>query len=435
MKSLFFKVINSNQLILLIFFLTHILLMIFIGNFTGFAPDEYGYAEVLKFLYEENQSTKNFLVWANSDILFLQLLYLPAKAFISIGISEVISLRLQSIFLITLTLRILVTNLDIKRIQYVKCKFLIISGFYLPSFFLWTTLGLRESFLMLWLTLIMIYSFKLQQSQNFRFVIPIGIGIYGLSQTKLYLYVLTAISFIIVMLINTFMERKVTLVRIVLLLSILSPLAFNSSYLRQVYIVSNDVIRSFQQPAESKSTSNEQNDVLIEESTKYQFKVFFKDLENQSPLLKIIKALHLDKVFISNDLKSTANSRKEFSRPKINDPPAIMLSAIKFLSLPFPLIDNGSLFLNMVSVEAPIWYLLYFFAFFQIIGFRQRNQHHFSSQLTILVMLFNFVIFSALFEINLGTSLRHRSILLILILNLFVVIQNYKSSKVISAKN
>lgn len=220
MKSLFFKVINSDQLILLIFSLTHILLMFFLGNFTGFAPDEYGYAEVLKFLYEENQSTKNFVVWGNSEILLLQLVYLPAKAFTLIGISEVISLRLQSIFLITLTLKILLSNLDIKRIQYVKCKFLIISGFYLPSFFLWTTLGLRESFLMLWLTLIMIYSFKLQQSQNFRFVIPLGIGIYGLSQTKLYLYVLTAASLIIVMLIYTFMERKVTLVRIVLLLTI-----------------------------------------------------------------------------------------------------------------------------------------------------------------------------------------------------------------------
>lgn len=427
MKSLFLKVLNNNQLILFIFFLTHISLMIIIGNFTGFAPDEYGYAEVLKYLYEDNQSTKNFLVWANSDLLFLQLLYLPAKLFILLGMSELYSIRLLSITLVTLTLSILLRSLDIHRSHYVKSKLLIIIGFYLPSFFLWTTLGLRESFIILWLTVIFIYSFKLKQSQNFIFVIPIVIGVYGLSQTKLYLFVLTAFSFIVGILIYTLLVRKVTFLRLVILIIILSPFAIETSLFRQIYIVGSDTLKGIN--LSSKSKDNELNGYETEGMTEYQFEVFLEDSESSSILIDIVKYIDSQKPILSNYSNGIAHHQVELSRPKINDPPAIIFGAIKILLLPFPLIENGSFFLNIVSVEAPLWYLLYVIVFLQIRGFRWRTKDNYLIFLIILVELFIFIIFSTLFEINLGTNLRHRSVLLILMLNLLAVIQNYKSFK------
>ena len=430
MKVLLLKVINSNKLVLPIFFLTHITLMIILGNFTGFALDEYGYAEVLKYLYEENQSTDNFSVWVNSDILFLQILYSPAKVFILFGVSEVISIRLLSIILTTLTLAILLRNLDTNKCQYTLSRLVIILGFFIPSFFLWTTLGLREGFLILWLTLIFIYSFKFKQTQNLVLLIPIVIGIFGLMQTKLYLFVLTIVSFTVAFLVYSLVVRKITLIRILLMVAILSPLVFHPSTSNQIYSVASDTLnRIHEVNIISENKSDIPNSYQTEGTTLYQFNVFFKNLENQSLIIKFLKRINFDDYLASVSPQSSVHALLKISRPSFNEPLAIIWSAVKFLILPLPFIENGSLFLNVISYEMFIWFMLYLFIGLQILSFRPQVNENYFVLLSILLYLFTFLLFSSLFEINLGTIVRHRVILLLVILNLVVVLQNSKGYK------
>ncbi|KGA11112.1 MAG: hypothetical protein GM48_0055 [actinobacterium acIB-AMD-7] len=437
MKVLLLKVINSNKLVLPIFFLTHITLMIILGNFTGFALDEYGYAEVLKYLYEENQSTDNFSVWVNSDILFLQILYSPAKVFILFGVSEVISIRLLSIILTTLTLAILLHNLDTSKCQYTISRLVIILSFFIPSFFLWTTLGLREGFLILWLTLIFIYSFKFKQTQNLVLLIPIVIGIFGLMQTKLYLFVLTIISFTISSLVYSLVVRKITLTRILLMIAILSPLVFHPSTSKQIYSVASDTLNRVHEvniASDNKNIASEnKGDILnsyqTEATTLYQFNVFFKNTENQSLIIKFLKIINFDDYLASVSPKSTVHPLLKISRPGFNEPLEIIWSAVKFLILPLPFIENGSLFLNVISYEMFIWFMLYLFIGLKILSFRPQANENYFVYFTIITFLFTFLIFSALFEVNLGIIVRHRVILLLVILNLVVVLQNHQGYK------
>ena len=82
--------------------------------------------------------------------------------------------------------------------------------------------------------------------------------------------------------------------------------------------------------------------------------------------------------------------------------------------------DNGSLFLNIQSIETPIWlfiYGLFFVGLYQII--RRRRELDYAVMMA-TIFAFEFVAISALTEINVGTALRHRSLLLIPILVIWV---------------
>ena len=98
----------------------------------------------------------------------------------------------------------------------------------------------------------------------------------------------------------------------------------------------------------------------------------------------------------------------------------MVIASLKFLLVPFIFIDNGSFFLNIQSVETPIWlfvYGLFFVALYQII--RRRRELDYAVIMAIL-FVFEFVAISALTEINVGTAVRHRSLFLLPILVIWV---------------
>jgi len=90
------------------------------------------------------------------------------------------------------------------------------------------------------------------------------------------------------------------------------------------------------------------------------------------------------------------------------------------LLIPFIFIDNGSLFLNIQSIETPVWlfvYGLFFVGLYQL----TRRRHEFDYAVLIAALFaLEFVAISALTEVNVGTALRHRSLLLIPILVIWV---------------
>jgi hypothetical protein len=120
--------------------------------------------------------------------------------------------------------------------------------------------------------------------------------------------------------------------------------------------------------------------------------------------------------------KQVLENQKKLSLKQagLKHPDQMVIASLKFLLVPFIFIDNGSFFLNIQSVETPIWlfvYGLFFVALYQII--RRRRELDYAVIMAIL-FVFEFVAISALTEINVGTAVRHRSLFLLPILVIWV---------------
>jgi hypothetical protein len=126
-------------------------------------------------------------------------------------------------------------------------------------------------------------------------------------------------------------------------------------------------------------------------------------------------------IVVETDKEVVENQKKlSLQQAGIKKPLQVLESSAKFLLIPFIFIDNGSLFLNIQSIETPIWlfiYGLFFVGLYQLA--RRRREFDYAVMIATLFAL-EFVAISALTEINVGTALRHRSLLLIPILVIWV---------------
>jgi hypothetical protein len=134
-----------------------------------------------------------------------------------------------------------------------------------------------------------------------------------------------------------------------------------------------------------------------------------------------IEAISKSAIVVETD-KSVVENQKKLSLQQagLKNPLQVLESSAKFLLVPFIFIDNGSLFLNIQSIETPIWlfiYGLFFVGLYQLV--RRRREFDYAVMVATLFAL-EFVAISALTEINVGTALRHRSLLLIPILVIWV---------------
>jgi hypothetical protein len=104
----------------------------------------------------------------------------------------------------------------------------------------------------------------------------------------------------------------------------------------------------------------------------------------------------------------------------LRHPDQVVKSSLKFLLVPFIFVDNGSVFLNIQSIETPIWlfiYGLFTIGLYQVI--RRRRELDYAVLMATLFTI-EFVGISALAEVNVGTALRPRSLMLIPILVILV---------------
>ena len=119
----------------------------------------------------------------------------------------------------------------------------------------------------------------------------------------------------------------------------------------------------------------------------------------------------------ANSEEVVNNSNQLRAEPaSLRHPMTLVKSSASFLFVPIPFKDNGSFFLNLQSYESPIWYLFYILLL--VIAFslvRGTIRREFT---TIAATIFSilFIIESSLVEVNVGTSIRHRSVLMIGIL-------------------
>ena len=105
---------------------------------------------------------------------------------------------------------------------------------------------------------------------------------------------------------------------------------------------------------------------------------------------------------------------------KINDPLSLIWPAFVFLCGPFPFIGNPGIAALISSFESPLWWALYSLVISQFIRFRKVKFLQDPQILLSIIFLGGEIIFSALVEVNLGTSFRHRSIILVPLVFLYV---------------
>ena len=160
-------------------------------------------------------------------------------------------------------------------------------------------------------------------------------------------------------------------------------------------------------------------------------------LDNPSaPISKIFRVTNLDEVIegIWNEKIKTGVIRKDaqlgidnsslnghiIEPGKIGDPATILRAALAFLFAPIPFLGEQSLAVSLASLESPLWWALYALLIFQLFRFRSYKLFHDPSIAVISIFLIGEIVFSALIEVNLGTSFRHRSILLMPLMFLYL---------------
>lgn len=141
-------ILRENRFITFFVF-SHIMFAAFLGRLYALAPDENGYINTFNSVYSLPISTsaQTMSGWIAAPTIFLWIIYLPAKVLSMLGVPDYLSVRILSIILASFSLYllrdILIRSSQGRRIS----RYLILSAFFIPSIFLWTSVGLRESFI------------------------------------------------------------------------------------------------------------------------------------------------------------------------------------------------------------------------------------------------------------------------------------------------
>ena len=422
----------------------HLTFSVLLGNITAFAPDENVYKSIFARLYSAG-FTSDVLGFNGAWEPWLRLVYLPAKLMTYVGISDLMAARFLAI-----TYSVLATLLVIKIAKENHrddriFKVAIIAISFMPTVFLWSSIGLRESFLYLEISAILFCFSRIRNNIDIRNILLLGFALFSLTMTKSYIYILFLFAILITLVLFSVINRRNFVNHLLVLSLALIPLAVNPTLIPAInnYLldqvekvdtieigdISNDGrCDSFEPCANGNGNGNEEGPVGYVATGGMTVHALLDELERDPKTLvaRIASALGITAkleaiskaaIVVETD-KSVVENQKQLSLQQagLKKPLQVLKSSAKFLLAPFIFIDNGSLFLNIQSIETPIWLFIYgifFFGLYQIV--RRRREFDYAVMMATL-FAFEFVAISALTEINVGTALRHRSLLLIPIL-------------------
>jgi len=430
----------------------HVTFSILLGNITALAPDEGNYRNIFSNLYSSEFQSSDTIGYQSAWEPWLRLFYLPAKLLTYLGISDLLAIRFLAIGYSALATFLLVKMAkDNGRDDHVF-KAAIIAISFIPTVFLWSSIGLRESFIFLEISAILYFLSRIKDEIEIRNLLGLAISIFGLSMTKNYIFILFLFAFIPTLFVFSVIKRKRFVTHILILGIVVMPLTFNpqlvpaiSSYFKgqvakvdtvEIGDINNDGrCDSFEPCANGSGSStgngngNEDVETVDYVATGGMTVHALLDQLNASPntivarissalgITAKLEAISKSAIVVETD-KSVIENQKKLSLQQagLTKPLQVLESSAKFLLIPFIFMDNGSLFLNIQSIETPIWlfiYGLFFVGLYLLV--RRRREFDYAVMIATLFSL-EFVAISALTEINVGTALRHRSLLLIPIL-------------------
>ena len=468
--GVFTKIVKQNPL-MVAFIAVHSIFAVFLGRLFALAPDEGGYIFTFNTIYQLPISTtgQSGSGWITAPTIFLWIAYLPAKILNMFGVPDYLSIRMLSIFLTAITLYLL---LEIQRQSKSDSKIIqriIFAAFFIPSVFLWTSVGLRESFIITEMMVFLAGLNFLMRGKGRKGAILLFIGSYGLVSTKNYLWaclmVALILSSVIFLILGIARQQILKFVGAGFLVPLIAFTSTTSAYaldfilhggITEVGARSGDSIsqvyvdRPGTEPGTEPGAGSPEEPVkeLITFHGDYTLiALHFYLIDNPNALFsKISRAIHLDEKIESiwNEKVSLGLVHKDkqvgtdtsslnghiLEPAKISEPLSLLWPAFVFLCGPFPFIGNPGIAVTISSFESPMWWALYAFVVFQFIRFRKVRFLRDPQIIFTLIFLAGEIAFSALVEVNLGTSFRHRSILLVPILFLCVrLVQRAKEQK------
>ena len=443
-KNLF---IAQSRLVIIsfVFLVSHILLIIVLGSITAFAPDESGYVAIFDRLYTSDFTFGGQGGWGIGNVYFLRVIYFPAKIFSFLGCSSLVSIRLLSLLCSYIAIYLLIKRNGDYFLMGRNSLWWVFLAFFSPSIFLWTSLGLRESFIFLWLVTLFHFTSEVLKHPNWRHTSILIFSSSALYLTKDYLYVFILVSYLVTILFFWIRSKRLEKSHLILISLILLPLIifpakttgiFKSgvNFISLKIVVPNETGNEIGNEI-GNETGNETGNKPIATGG-FTLHALVSQLDSNKLLSRITEQTGVKKFLEDREEKSysLSNSKayqqisSQLSAPTANfgDPLSIVKGSAHFLFVPIPLVDNGSFFLNLQSYESPIWYLFYallFMVVFRLI--RGSIKPDFTTIVSIAFTLI-FIVASSLVEVNDGTSVRHRAVLLISIL---VVIVNQRKGK------
>jgi hypothetical protein len=134
--------------------------------------------------------------------------------------------------------------------------------------------------------------------------------------------------------------------------------------------------------------------------------------------------------------KDTSSLNGHILKPGlITEPWSMLWPAFVFLAGPFPFIGEPGLAAKIASFESPLWWLFYLLVIYQFYRFREARLFRDPAIIFALIFLAGEIAFSSLVEVNLGTSFRHRSILLVPLVFLYMrIIQRVHELREVESK-
>ena len=395
----------------------HLLVAVALGQIFFFAPDEGGYLQIFKHTYISSFSTSSVLGWSNSQTYFLRIVYAPAKILSSLGVPDYLSIRVLAIFTSMVAIYLLMCIYQFE--SHTGFPLLAQFFFFTPSLFLWMTLGLRESFIYLSLSMICFGIFGMHRA-----MLPMGFTflVFGnliLFETKSYLFLLVACASFVYLGFEFIKSKKVGVAQVLVAAAVVLPVLLNptgDSYLIASIKGTFTAVSSTGQVGLA-TVSDAQAHVASENAATTTSGLCQSISSHpEGKLSKTFKFLGFSKNCSSKVSGSGSGasgyrtSRLNVEPARFGDPLSIAYRTSGFLFTPFPFIDNGSLFLNVAALESPFWWFLYIA--FGVVIWRRVRYKAFDA---VLVFIFSFSIlftlFSAFTEINVGTLARHRSVL------------------------
>ena len=470
MKQILARVIlllNQNKLISL-FTIAHVFFGVALGRLYALAPDESGYLYTFNNLYgnSADPNPQYNSGWITAPKAFLWIAYLPAKAITFTGVPDYLAIRFLSIAL-TLFSIIVFHKVFLKSKSSTKWsgRWIFLS-YLIPSVFLWTTVGLRESFIIAELAAFLAGMNLIFRQKTLIGSVLIVFGSYGLLSTKSYLWACLILASLISIAAYLVLRINLKLILKFIAAAIVIPLALfasTTSIYALNFILQSDVSEVGQRSGDSITQiyvdgSGKSNgiggikpnvvtgeDGITEEEPKLitfhgdftlialyfylqdypnsiftkVFTVFkLKDKVEQIWAEKIKLGLVYEDSQIGAD---TSSLNGHILTPgEITKPLSLLWPAFVFLCGPFPFVGDPGLAAAIASFESPLWWALYLVLILQFVRFRKTKFFVDPPMILAVIFTLGVIAFSALVEVNLGTSFRHRSVLLVPIIFMFL---------------
>lgn len=372
-----------------------------------FAPDEGAYA-FLSLWVSRGMNVETFPDYGPFLYKSSKTLILPSALLIRCGLDQFLAVKIVSslygLLTVVISLLIFVTlnrkdfDSDCQEIRKFldnrRVLFLLFVYSFLPSPYLWSIIGLRESASWFFILCCIYFIMKIFQTHLSiaRFLIyfaalllAILLSFSARSATTNLFLATTIICLIPYLLLHS---KKFILFMLMLITSV-------GITLGHYWTSNNSSIESGQADQMTRTTV----ETIIQNQT-----IVLQNLDQISEFNRQNANSELPSIQCDNS--SDANFEKLICFTK--DTP---FRAFSFLFRPFLFIDNGSTFFMFASFENILWLILFGFAVYLVIRFRLKGESTF-----VTVWLFSFIclfsILAGLYEGNLGSAFRHKSIVL-----------------------